>query len=450
MPAGMAKTPSDSPVGQQKKGANSNVAQVPFARASKWHLEQSNTQSGIALSTNPQVFNYPIASYGYLSAIFITVQLTGALGGSSMTYFEDAPYSLLSQIQLSDVNGVPIFQLSGFHAYLAAKYGGYRPFSIDGVLKGAPFDSPTTAFIGTPNQVTGGQSIGTGPGAGAGGGPLAAVNSQTNAVYSYGSYFSPPIPGAGGMNTKFIIPIWLEFGTDGLGCLPNMDASARYNLQLTVAGGANTSQVTGPYVVGGTICTTLPTMAITIEILARSQPPAQDMFGNMNSVAPPAVGTVQYWTNQTASGLANGSNTIQLTRVGNLIRNHILVWRSSTTTLNPRAGAELADMPSLFEFDWDTGQRYVCNVSTLRAMNGYYSFGYDMPNGVVLLPNTLDPDKLPFSEYGDEWMGTVGATKLTLRFSPGASASAGSVSILTNDIVPASGQIYQAPSLALG
>jgi hypothetical protein len=445
MPSPMTRVASDSPVGQQKKGSGGAQATLPFARAAKWHIEQSNTQSGISLLSNSQVFNYPIASYGYLSAIFITVQLSGALGGSAMTYFEDSPYSLLSQIQLSDVNGVPLFQLSGFHAYLAAKYGGYRPFPFDAGIKGAPFDSPTTAFIGVANLLSGG----AGTNQGGGGGPLASTNAQANAVYGYGGYYYPPIAGAGGMNTKFILPIFLEFGLDGLGCLPNMDASARYNLQLTIAGGANTSQVTGPYVTGGTICTTLPTMSITIEILARSQPPAADMYGNMNSTSPPAVGSVQYWTNQTASGLANGANTIQLTRVGNLIRNHILVWRSSSTTLNPRAGAELADLPSLFEFDWDTGQRYVTNTATLRLYNGYASFGIDMPNGVILLPNIFDPDFLPVGNLGDEWLGTVGATKFTLRFSPGASASGGSLSILTNDIVPASGQIYAAPRMVV-
>lgn len=431
MPAGVQPVPSDAPVGQQKKGAAGSVSQISFERASKWHIEQSNQQQNIVLGTAQQIFNFPLASYGYLSAILLTVQLSGALGGSAQTFWEDAPYSLIAQIQLSDVNGVPIYQLSGFHAYLAAKYGGYRYNPFDTVLGGAPFDSPTTAFIGTANTIIGG-------------GPQAARNSQTNAVIAPGAYFQSPIAGAGGMNTKFILPIFLEFGRDGLGCLPNMDASARYNLQVTVAGGANTSQVTGPYVVGGTICTTLPTMALTVEILARSQPPAQDMFGNMNSVAPPAVGTVQYWTNQTASGLANGANTIQLTRVGNIIRNHILVWRSSTSTLNPRASAELADMPSLFEMDWDTGQRYIANAATLRLMDGFSAYGMDMPNGVLLLPNINDPDKQAGSEYGNEWLGTVGATKLTLRYSPQASSSGGSVSILTNDIVPASSQVYQA------
>jgi hypothetical protein len=102
-------------------------------------------------------------------------------------------------------------------------------------------------------------------------------------------------------------------------------------------------------------------------------------------------------------------------------------------------------MPNLFEFDWDVGQRYVCNLGSLRFFNGYSVYGIDTPNGVLLLPNTLDPDKLPIAEYGDEWMATVGATKLTLRYSQLAGTS--SLAILTNDIVPASSQVYQAPAL---
>lgn len=420
MPVGIAPTPSDAPVGQQKKGSGASVARIPFARASKWHTEISNVQSGIALSgATPQVFNFPVASYGYLSAIFVTVQLSGGAGGSTLVYFEDAPWSLLSQVQLSDVNGVPIFQLSGFHAYLAAKYGGYRLFAPDAIVKGASDDANTAQTL-----------VG-------GGGPPSAILTGPN-----GAYFSQPSATTG--NTKFILPIFLEFGNDGLGCLPNMDASARYNLQLTVAGSPFVNNTAGPFEVSGTAPTTLPTMTITVTVLARSQPPAADMFGNQNSTTPPAVGTVQYWTAQTASGLANGANTLQLTRVGNLIRNHILIFRNGTTN-PPRQNAETTDMPSIFEFDWDVGQRYVCGLDVLRFWQGWTSYGIEMPNGCIVMPNTLDPDKLPVSEYGDEWMGTVGATKLTLRFTTGAGS--GSCTILTNDIVPASGQVYQAPLL---
>jgi len=437
-PMAIAPGPSDAPVGQQKKGSNQSMAVIPFARASKWHVEQSNTQSGIVLTgAASQIFNFPLASYGYLSAVVITVTLSGGTS-SAVTYFEDAPFSLLSQIQLSDVNGVPLFQLSGFNAYLAAKYGGYRLFGPDGgIFRGAPFDtnSAGTALTGVQQAAVEG-------------GPNAAVGTFVTAnTPNYGAYSL--MPTTSNINCKFVIPIYLEFGLDGLGCLPNMDASARYNLQVTVAGGATTAAATGPFVTAITVGTA-PTMSINVEVLCRSQPPAQDMFGNMNSVSPPAVGTVQYWTAQTASGLSTGANTIQLTRVGNLIRNHILVFRNATTTVGPRGLGEVTDMPSLFEFDWDVGQRYIANTSTLRLLNAYGVMGLGDPNGVICLPNTLDPDKIALSEYGDEWLGTVGATKFTLRFTPGGTGSGGSVTVLTNDIVPASGQVYQAPQLQIG
>lgn len=399
MPMGLQPTPSASPEGQPKKGASPSVASIPFARASKWHIEQSNTVSGVALGSTQQVFNFPLASYGYLSAVLISVVATGG-NLTAATAFEDAPWSVLSQVQLSDVNGVPIFQLSGFNAYLAAKYGGYRPYPLDG--------------------------FGTG--------------TNGNLISESGGFFYSGVNTSNG-TFKFILPIFLEFGVDGLGALPNMDASARYNLQLTVAN-AGTASATGPVYTSIT-GTTPPSISITVEVLCRSQPPSADMFGNMNSVAPPAVGTVQYWTAQTASGLANGSNTIQLTRVGNLVRNHIFVFRDTNGTR--ATGESGGTVPSLFEFDWDVGQRYVANTATIRYFNGYAVYGYDVPNGVLVLPNTLDPDKLPFGEYGDEWLPTVGATKFTLRFT--TTTGSGSVAILTNDIVPASAQVYQAPAL---
>ncbi len=402
MPAGIQPVPSDSPTGQQKKGSPSSVAMLPFARASKLHIEQSNVQT-LVPSAAQQTFNFPIASYGYLSAILVTVVATGGTGAAAV-YFEDAPWSVFSQVQLSDVNGVPISQLSGYNAYLAAKYGGYRLYPPDG--------------YGSANSTFG--------------------TATTNNNISEQNLFVYSTPSTG--NFKFILPIFLEFGLDGMGSLPNMDASARYNLQLTVSG-FSTASATGP--VFTTVPTSGPTLVtLTVEILARSQPPAQDMFGNMNSTSPPAVGTVQYWTAQTASGLANGANTIQLTRVGNLIRNHIFVFRNTNGT---RLTAEGADVPSLFEFDWDVGQRFVANTTTLRYVFGYSVYGFEVPNGVIVLPDTLDPDWTALAEFGDQWLGTVGATKFTLRFT--TTAGSGSVTILTNDIVPASGQVYQAPAL---
>lgn len=419
MPVPVQSVPSDAPVGQQKKGAAESVAPIPFGRASKWHIEQGGTTT-VSLTTTSaqQIVNIPIPSYGYLSAVLITVQGSAITANTAITPFEDAPWSYLSQVMLSDVNGVPIFQLSGFHSYLAAKYGGYRFFPLDNIINGASSDgNAAKSLIGS-------------------GGPPGAVLTGPN-----GGYYSPPTTASAGA-FKFILPVWLEFGLDGMGCLPNMDASAKYQLQLTIPGNAIVGAAGGPVYAVQT-AGTAQTLTITVEALCRSQPPATDMYGNVNSTTPPAPGTIQYWSAQTVSGLGSGAQTVQLTRVGNMIRNHILVFRDSGTT--PRATAESTDMPNNIEFDWDSGQRYIANLGTFRFFNGYTVYGIDECNGCVFMPNTLDPDKLVGSEYGDEWMATVGATKLTLRYSQLAGTT--SLTILTNDIVPASSQVFNAPAL---
>lgn len=224
--------------------------------------------------------------------------------------------------------------------------------------------------------------------------------------------------------------------------LPNMDASARYNLQLQIAS-ATANANTGP------VYTTAPTgyptsTSIAVEVWCRSQPPAADLYGNQNSISPPAVGTVQYWSQQTFSSLS-GFQTLQLSRVGNLIRNHMLIFRDPGAAPT-RAIAETTDMPGTVEFDWDVGVRYLSYVSTQRQWT-YQAAGLDVPKGCIWYPNTLDPDKLPISEFGDEWMQTVGATKLGLKFTPAASVN---LTVLTNDMVPASGAVYAAPVLQGG
>lgn len=221
-----------------------------------------------------------------------------------------------------------------------------------------------------------------------------------------------------------------------------MDASARYNLQIQLNSGTAAANV-GPLYV--TAPTGYPTLSIGVEVLCRSQPPAADLYGNANSITPPAVGTVNYWSQQTFSSLS-GAQYLQLSRVGNSIRNHILVFRDTAGTTPTRSQAELADMPTTFQFNWDTGVRYVSYTSTTRFIQ-LESSGYDVPKGVITFPNTLDPDKLAVSEFGDEWMTTVGATKLQLQFTP---LSTVNLTVLTNDLVPASAAVYSAPMLSAG
>jgi hypothetical protein len=152
-------------------------------------------------------------------------------------------------------------------------------------------------------------------------------------------------------------------------------------------------------------------------------------------VKPPAAGSISYWTSQIFN-VANGSNTLQLNRVGNLIRNHILVFRDANGS---RATADSGGTtPSVLEFQWDGSQRYILNVDTLREL-AYELNGFDADAGVVPLQYTYDDDGIPLAESGNDWMQTTGATKLALRFT---TTAAGTLEVITNDIVAVSPDIY--------
>jgi hypothetical protein len=368
---------------------------VPFGRAAKRHAEQGVTQTvnpwAGTTSTQEQ---FLVPSYGYLVGVYLTIQALGGAGAA--TAAADSPWSILTNLLFADVNGTPIVNLDGYAAYCMRLYGGYRLFRPD--------------LPGQTNLFAVGQ---------------AATN------------FAPAIfQNTIAANGNFRIPfeIFNEFSRDGLGVLPNMDASAAYKLTITI-GAESAVYSVNP-------ATTQPTLSNILEALMRGRPAQVDAYGNEQEQQPPSPGTVQYWTSQTFPVTA-GSNTLILSRVGNLIRNHILIFRDATGT---RALGETTVMPTVLEFDWDAGQRYILNVTTFRQV-AFELNGFDAPQGVVPIQNTTDPNGVAIAEYGDEWMPTVGSTKLQLRFTAGA---AGSCQVITNDIVPGAADIYSVPALVYG
>lgn len=354
---------------------------VPFARAAKGHIEQGQTQTLASGSwTAGQVQQYQVPTFGYMSSLIATITGSGGSGTATVTAAADAPWNLFSNVLFTDVNGTPIVNLDGYGLYLAMTWGGYRNYR---------YDQSTFGFT--------------------------AIATGANASGNF----------------KYKIEIPAEFATDALGCLPNMDASAQYRMNLTY---------NGPSSFYGVAPTNVPSISTLLELNARTRPPQTDMYGNPQSTQPPSAGTVQYWTSQIFN-LSSGQNTLQLTRVGNLIRNHILVFRDSGGS---RANADSTGVtPTTIEFDWDAGIRYKMNVDTQRELN-YLAYGWDVPAGVVVFPNTLDPEAIPGHEYGQQWMSTVGSTLLKLQFT---NSAAGTLQVITNDIVPASPQVYSAPSM---
>lgn len=355
---------------------------VPFGRSAKRHVEQGATQS----TATPWVANtqqqFLVPSYGYLCAIYLTLVATGGTGAVAVAG-ADAPGGIavnaLANILVADVNGTPLYNLDGFAGYLARLLGGYRVFRPD-----------MSSFANQAIQTSG--------------------------------------------NFKLIHEIFFEFSRrGGLGALPNMDASAAYKVTLTYAtpaAGANNVYSTAP--------TTAPGITTLIELLARGRPAPVDAYGNSQETEPPVAGTIGYWSSQSFPVVV-GTNNIILTRTGNIIRNHILLFRDATGS---RSGADTNVTPAVIEYDWDAAQRYIMNVATARQI-AYEELGFDVPAGVVPFLNTADPDGIAGFESGEEYIPTVGATKLQFRFT---AANAGTLQVITNDIIPG-GDIFAALDL---
>lgn len=372
---------------QQVAGASSATKApviAPFLRASKEHIEQGVSQNLAgavwnSAAVSQQTFSVP--SYGWLTGLILTISGSGGSKGGTVTVAgaPDAPANILSQAQLVDSNGTPIWQLDGYALYLARLLGGYRPFRPD-----------LSTFGNTPID-------GTASGA-----------------------------GTGNFKTKIEIPI--AFRPDLLGSLPNMDGSALYRLNVTYNAASNF------YNGSSNVPATPPSLTALLEGVYQSKANSVSAYGEANQTNPPAVGTVQYWSSQSFS-VINGLNTLQLNRVGNVIRNHIFIFRDAS---NIRSNADSTGVtPSVIQFMIDAAIRYNVNVDTQRQRN-FEAYGFDVPAGVISFPNTLDPDGIAGQEYGDNYLPTAASTTLKLQFT---SSAAGSLQVLTNDIVPA-GSLY--------
>lgn len=131
----ITKTPPSggSPATQQALTAN------PFTKASR-RIDEPFVDVSRALSASAQTLQQiDVPATGYLRSLWIFVTLSGTTGA---TYAADAPWSVLEQVQLSDVNGQSLVQLSGYNLYLANKFGGYAFY-------GNPDASPTFSSSGT-------------------------------------------------------------------------------------------------------------------------------------------------------------------------------------------------------------------------------------------------------------------------------------------------------------
>ena len=95
----------------------------PFPQSSHHGCEQGPSFS-VTPSTTSQTFGpFPLPATGYLRRVVLEVSTSTA--GVAGTGAGDYPANIFSIIRLTDTNGAPIFELSGYNTLLADTYGGY-------------------------------------------------------------------------------------------------------------------------------------------------------------------------------------------------------------------------------------------------------------------------------------------------------------------------------------
>ncbi len=223
---------------------------------------------------------------------------------------------------------------------------------------------------------------------------------------------------------EFALRLPLEINRQtGFGSLANHNAAAAYKCVLQ----ANNSAA-----LYSTAPTTVPTLEFAGTIETWTQPTPTDAMGRPQETEPPAHGTTQFWTTQQYT-INAGKNTITLTRVGNLIRALILVYRDAT---GARVLFSSGHLPDPIEIDWDARQ-YKIDPLYMRREDMINSYGAAEANtaedGVIVY--NWDKTILGHTGGGSSamYMPTVEATRLNIV---GTFGVAGTLTVITNDIAP--------------
>lgn len=244
-----------------------------------------------------------------------------------------------------------------------------------------------------------------------------------NVVGGYGFNNSPgnnPSFNGAAPNPRFQIRVPVEISEkDALGALANQNNAANYKCNIAINSIAATTSVA---------YTTPPVLTINTSLEAWTLPAMTDNQGRLQAQSPPLLGTGHYISTSSQSQNV-GDNTITFTRLGNYIRNFILVGRDAT-------GARVSGvLPDPLQFNWDGNQihkasiRYFQNLFTER-LNGTFT----VPAGVVVIPFGYGG---AVGRLGNEdpnlWLATSESSRLEVT---GVATVAGTVQRITMEVAP--------------
>lgn len=250
------------------------VPAQPF-RVGVYAQETNDYDSTLTMTT--ATVNYPtytLQPNGWLRGLWCLFECVTAANAAAVTFKADGPFSAVSKITFKDVGNREVFgPLTGYDWACVMKFGGY--FEIGDPRADLTFSATT---------------------------------------------------GAGATGGSFVLPMYLPLeiaSRDALGDIENKSSSSAYKVDIVLA--ASTSIYT-------VVPTTLGTVRLRIVEDGYTEPDASDMFGRPLSQAPPAAGTIQYWTSENVDKSTGNADYLVQNGLGYSIRNLLFKLVDSTGT----------------------------------------------------------------------------------------------------------------------
>lgn len=259
-------TPQAAPQKGGKNGQQQQVRPRSFLVGTQDVIEGGDyDQSATIGASSTTLTPWQLQGTGWLRGLFLEISATTSGNSASAAFKENGPFSVLSNIELDDVNNEAIFgPFDGYTAFLANKYGGY--FNSTDPRQSAVY----TASTGT---------------------------------------------GATGGSFNFVLYVPLEIvARDPLGAVPSVNNTASLTLKMSI----NISSA-----VYSTAPTTLPSVRIKGTQDFYWQPRQADKAGRPISGQPPAAGTTQYWTQGSITANAGTINEQLITGLGYPFRTYL-------------------------------------------------------------------------------------------------------------------------------